>query len=553
MKRSILGRLSLGFAFLILTVVLQVFALVIHLTIDRAARADREALDAAIGSGARLVEAAAGRAAGLPTADPEARFEELERALAALASGSPGSLPALQGELFLPARAVEAVRASFRELDPIPGAGSLQDRSAMRRFLAASGELLNGLYAYREAVLLDRGRAQGLVVIVFAVLSLIGGALTVLYLFFVLPDMATDYRILMGFSRQLAVDRAGAPPALSRVREDEIGEIHAHLSRLSMLDNAVRQLGELAVETGEQSAGLRQAAEAVKEAVGSQAEVLQRASAGCVEVAAADRSSADSAEEGRRGADLAAQEMLRSLQSIASGEEDMRGLAEQIGRIEEIASLIGDIADQTDLLALNASIEAARAEEYGKGFSVVALEVQKLADRSARAASEIADLVQSIQEVTARIGARTEGAGRAVRSAQGGLDEVARAVSELAERSAAASENARSIGASLDVAVTLGLESSGSAEEALGGCRAIGSMAERMAAIVESGARGAVSFYATAASGTAVTAGRSGAVEGGPAEGPSEAAGAGPQASLPSGAEEPAAEWGELEELDQPD
>jgi len=80
--------------------------------------------------------------------------------------------------------------------------------------------------------------------------------------------------------------------------------------------------------------------------------------------------------------------------------EEILQLSEQIGQIGNITALVSDLANQTNLLALNAAVEAVRAGEHGKGFSVVAVEIRKLADESKKSAGKIKEIVSEIEKST---------------------------------------------------------------------------------------------------------------------------------------------------------
>src|SRR5690606_19809542 len=111
----------------------------------------------------------------------------------------------------------------------------------------------------------------------------------------------------------------------------------------------------------------------------------------------------------------------------------IQSLGEKSNQIQDIITVITGIAEQTNLLALNASIEAARAGEHGQGFAVVAEEVRKLAEQSARATDDVRVTVQELQEESRLVSQQLDDTRENFRNQGAVVDETEMTFSEISE------------------------------------------------------------------------------------------------------------------------
>ena len=246
-----------------------------------------------------------------------------------------------------------------------------------------------------------------------------------------------------------------------------IGQMQSSLRQV--LDNAA-QISEAAHQAAEVSRKVSEASDQQSDSASSMAAAIEEMTVSISHISDSTKDALQRAHDAGTAASSGAEtisrnntEMVEIAHTVQSAGQDIHEVGVQSNKISMMVQVIKDVADQTNLLALNAAIEAARAGEQGRGFAVVADEVRKLAERTASSTTEIAkivDLMQSstrnailgMESVAKRVDAGhklSDLAAGSVNEIKGGAEHVTEAINEISaalnEQSSVAQDIARRV------------------------------------------------------------------------------------------------------------
>jgi len=331
-----------------------------------------------------------------------------------------------------------------------------------RKMRAISQELGDAAVEKARAAVAEADLRAEQTVRLFVIVAIVAMLLGLAMALFLNRIIAVPLRTISGIAGQVASGNLTVNTPQDD-RADEIGDLlRAFREMITKLRQTTREINEgvgvlasssseILATTTQVASGAAETASAVSETTATVEEVKQTAQVSSQKakyVSDSAQKVAQVSQSGRKSVEDAVQGMQHIQEQMESIAESIVRLSEQSQAIGEIIATVNDLAEQSNLLAVNAAIEAAKAGEQGKGFGVVAQEVKSLAEQSKQATAQVRTLLGDIQKATSAAVLATEQGNKAVEAGVKQTTETGEAIRLLAESINEAAQAATQIAAS---------------------------------------------------------------------------------------------------------
>jgi len=370
-------------------------------------------------------------------------------------------------------------------------------------------ELEKSATALEDAAIKSASQATTMLIVGSLIASVIG----VLSAFLIARTVLKPLRTVIDRLRDIAEGEADLTKRVDETRKDELGELgkwfNVFVKNMQQILTDVRGASnqvaaaatEIAASSEEMARGMEQQSGQVTQIGSAVAEM----SSSVIEVAKKSSQASEQAtkagQQATEGGSVVEQTVVGMQainEAVSAGAVSVTELGKRGEQIGEIIKVINDIADQTNLLALNAAIEAARAGEHGRGFAVVADEVRKLAERTTKATEEVAGSIRAIQDETrtavegmttgtqqVEVGVeKANAAGVTLKGIVASANEVASMIQSIAAASEQQSSASEQISRSLESISSVTREATAGASQAAQASTELSSKAEQLRSMV---------------------------------------------------------------------